>query len=57
MSLEIDHECPSCDNTTFYRSASTHLHLGEKTKWYCTECSHSFVMIDGIDTSGVGGSA
>jgi transposase-like protein len=57
MSLEIEHECPSCDNTTFYRSASTELHLGEKTKWYCTECDYSFVIIDGIDTSGVGGSA
>ena len=54
MSLEIEHECPSCDNTTFYRSASTQLHLGEKTKWYCTECDYSFVIINGIDTSGVG---
>jgi len=53
MSLEIEHECPQCGGTeTFYRSASTTLHLGEKTKWRCTECGYGFVKIDGdIDSS------
>ncbi len=54
MSLEITHPCPSCGpKTTFYRAASTTLHLGEKTKWYCTEseCDYGFVKINGIDSS------
>jgi hypothetical protein len=53
MSLEIEHECPRCGGTeTFYRSASTTLHLGEKTKWRCTECDFGIVRIDGdIDSS------
>ncbi len=53
MSLEIEHECPQCGGTeTFYRSASTTLHLGEKTKWRCTECGYGFVTIDGdIDST------
>jgi rubredoxin len=53
MSLETDHYCPDCESdVTFYRAASTHVHLGEKIKWHCTECDYGFVKIDGnVDTS------
>lgn len=52
MSLELEHYCPSCGtDRVFYRAASTNLHLGLKTKWACPECSYSFIVIDGIDTS------
>ena len=52
MSLELERFCPDCDaDRTFYRSASTTLHLGTKTKWACPECAYGFVRIDGdIDT-------
>lgn len=54
MSLERTHSCPACGpETTFYRAASTKLHLGEKAKWYCTECDYGFVTINGIDSSAV----
>ena len=48
MSLEITHDCPECDSETFYRAASTTLHLGEKTKWRCTSCGYTYVKIDEI---------
>ncbi len=53
MSLEIQHECPECEGEqTFWRSASTNLHLGEKTKWRCSECEFGFVRINGdIDSA------
>jgi len=53
MSLEIQHECPECGSEqTFWRSASTNLHLGEKTKWHCSECDYALVRIDGdIDSA------
>ncbi|WP_185903233.1 DUF7838 family putative zinc beta-ribbon protein [Halonotius terrestris] len=52
MSLERSHDCPECGTErTFYRTASTTLHLGEKTKWGCPECDYGFVLINGIDTS------
>jgi len=53
MSQELDRECPECGTEqTFYRTASTTLHLGEKTKWSCPECDFRFVRIDGdIDTA------
>jgi predicted RNA-binding Zn-ribbon protein involved in translation (DUF1610 family) len=53
MARELEHGCPNCeDDQTFYRAASTHLHLGQKTKWYCPECGYGFVRIDGdIDSS------
>lgn len=53
MALELDQYCPDCgEEKTFYRAASTHLHLGEKTKWHCPDCEYGFVRIDGdIDTS------
>ncbi len=50
MSLEITTDCPDCENETFYRAASTTLHLGEKTKWRCTSCSYTFVKLNGIDS-------
>ncbi|WP_458205524.1 DUF7838 family putative zinc beta-ribbon protein [Haladaptatus sp. NG-SE-30] len=53
MSLEMEHDCPECgDKETFWRSASTTLHLGEKTKWRCAECDYGLVRIDGdIDSA------
>lgn len=57
MASEIERFCPECgEERSFYRSASTNLHLGVKTKWRCPECNHSFVRIDGdVDTSEVSG--
>jgi len=51
--LETDASCPACaEERTFYRAASTTLHLGEKVKWRCPECDYGFVRVDGeIDTA------
>ena len=54
--MELDHHCPVCgEEKTFYRAASTTLHLGEKVKWHCPDCNYGFVRINGdgagIDTS------
>lgn len=53
MASELEHECPRCgQERTFYRSASTTLHLGLKTKWRCPECGYGLVRVDGeIDSS------
>jgi predicted RNA-binding Zn-ribbon protein involved in translation (DUF1610 family) len=52
MATELEHECPECgDDRTFYRAASTELHLGEKKKWTCPECGFGFIEINGIDSS------
>lgn len=52
MSLEMEHDCPSCEQPqVFWRTASTNVHLGEKSKWVCTECDYGLVLIDGIDSS------
>jgi rubredoxin len=53
MAMERDDYCPDCDGErTFWRVASTELHLGEKVKWRCPECDYGFVRIDGaVDTS------
>jgi ribosomal protein L37AE/L43A len=53
MSLELEHDCPECGETrTFYRAASTLVHLGEKVKWHCSSCDYGFVKIDNtVDTS------
>jgi transposase-like protein len=53
MSLERDHDCPTCEEErAFYRAASTTLRLGEKVKWRCPECGYSFVIIgDEIDAA------
>lgn len=53
MSLERDHDCPTCDEErTFYRAASTMVRLGEKVKWRCPDCEYSFVTIgDDVDSS------
>ncbi|WP_265112409.1 hypothetical protein [Halosolutus halophilus] len=53
MSMERDDECPNCGEVTFYRAASTTLHLGEKVKWHCPNCDYGFVQIDGIDTNAI----
>ncbi|WP_436344227.1 DUF7838 family putative zinc beta-ribbon protein [Natronorubrum sp. FCH18a] len=46
MAMELDHECPDCGGErTFYRAASTTLHLGEKVKWHCPDCDYGFVRI------------
>ncbi|WP_330630880.1 DUF7838 family putative zinc beta-ribbon protein [Halocatena halophila] len=51
MSLEIEHTCPECASvTTFYRTASTLVQLGEKTKWSCTDCDYGFVKIGEIES-------
>lgn len=43
----MEHECPRCGGVrTFWRTASTELHLGEKTKWRCPECDYGFILID-----------
>jgi endogenous inhibitor of DNA gyrase (YacG/DUF329 family) len=46
MSLEMVRHCPECgEETTYWLSASTLVHLGKKTKWHCSECDHSVVRI------------
>ncbi|WP_200840410.1 hypothetical protein [Natrialba sp. INN-245] len=46
MTMELEHYCPDCDGErTFYRAASTTLHLGEKVKWHCPDCDYGFVRI------------
>ena len=53
MALEMQHYCPDCGGEqTFWRVASTEMHLGEKVKWNCGECDYGFVRIDEtVDTS------
>jgi transposase-like protein len=52
MSLEMEHNCPSCGGSTqFWRTASTEVHLGTKTKWRCSECNFGFIQINGIDST------
>jgi rubredoxin len=48
MAMELTRTCPECGTEReFYRAASTHLHLGVKTKWRCPECGYGVVRIDG----------
>lgn len=53
MSSRLAHYCPQCGtDRSFYRVASTEVHLGTKVKWRCPECDYGFVRIDGaVDTS------
>lgn len=53
MALDMEHYCPDCGGEqTFWRVASTQMHLGEKVKWTCGECDYGFVRIDdAVDTS------
>lgn len=51
MALSKETDCPKCDATEFYKSASTRIQLGTKQKWRCTDCQYGFVTINGIDTS------
>ena len=52
MSLKLERPCPVCGTQpTFYRVASTLLHLGKKVKWRCPVCEYGFVTIGSdIDT-------
>jgi transposase-like protein len=45
--------CPHCEqDQTFWLTARTNLHLGEKRKWDCPDCDYGFVRIDEtVDTS------
>jgi rubredoxin len=52
MSLEMEHGCPECgQDRQFWRTASTEVHLGTKTKWRCGECDYGLIRINGIDSS------
>ena len=51
MSLEREYDCPECEGTTFWRTASMQIQLGEKTKWRCEECGYGFIEINGISTA------
>jgi transposase-like protein len=53
MTKTLDAHCPVCgDEQSFYRAASTEVHLGTKVKWHCPDCEYGFVRIDGsVDTS------
>ena len=52
MPSDMEHYCPDCgEDRTFYKSASTEIHLGEKKKWYCEECDYQIVTINGIDST------
>ncbi|MFB6138392.1 MAG: hypothetical protein ABEJ42_08680 [Halobacteriaceae archaeon] len=52
MATELERACPECGtDRTFWRTASTTLHLGEKTKWVCADCDFGFVKIDGIQSA------
>ena len=52
MARELDHDCPDCgEEQTFYRTASTTLHLGTKTKWRCPECEYGLVRVGDIDSA------
>jgi len=52
MSSDMEHYCPDCgEDRTFYKSASTEIHLGVKKKWYCEECDYQIVTINGIDST------
>ena len=52
MSLELEQVCPECgESRTFWKTATTILHLGTKQKWQCGECGFGFVRIDdSVDT-------
>ncbi|ELY95048.1 hypothetical protein C483_01751 [Natrialba hulunbeirensis JCM 10989] len=52
MAMELDHDCPDCgEERTFYRAASTTMHLGEKVKWHCPDCDYGFVRISDNGTA------
>ena len=54
MAMDLEHYCPDCEEyRTFWKVASTRMHLGMKVKWDCEECGHGFVRIDGAVDTGV----
>ena len=52
MSEELTRHCPTCgEEQSFFRAASTEVHLGTKVKWHCPGCDYGFVRIDdSVDT-------
>jgi predicted RNA-binding Zn-ribbon protein involved in translation (DUF1610 family) len=52
MAMSVEHYCSTCgEYRTFWRAASTGLHLGEKVKYRCEACDAAFVRVDGeVDT-------
>jgi hypothetical protein len=52
MAMDLEHYCSNCEEyRTFWRVASTYIHLGRKVKWRCAECDHGFVRVNGeVDT-------
>lgn len=54
MAMDLEHYCSNCgEYRTFWRVASTTLHLGEKVKYRCEECDAGFVRVDGAVDTGV----
>jgi transposase-like protein len=53
MTTTLTAHCPTCEEElSFYRAASTEVHLGAKIKWRCPDCEYGFVRIGGrVDTS------
>lgn len=50
--MELERDCPACDNDSFWLTASTMVHLGEKRKYDCTECGYGLVTIgDAVDSA------
>lgn len=50
--MELQRDCPECGASSFWRAASTQVHLGEKVKWDCTECDYGFVTIgESVDSA------
>ena len=49
--MERNEECPKCGGEQkFWLTASMEVHLGEKTKWRCSECNFGFIEINGVST-------
>lgn len=52
MAPEATFHCPECEQQrSFELSARTHLSLGEKSKWQCTDCDHVIIRIDDTITT------
>jgi rubredoxin len=47
MSLEMEYDCPECESSQFWKTASMEIHLGKKTKWRCSDCGYGFIRIGG----------
>ena len=53
--LKRQFDCPRCgEERAFWKTASTEVHIGVKTKWRCQNCDYGLVRIDGeVDSSAV----